>query len=139
MERQEFYNRTIETNNTIDLNQYKKQKLKKKHKKNAFKSYLCAFLILSTLILLAFTITKEIYIQKRCVDLAYSVEHYFTDGFNKKNKLLRVQEMSLIYSDGENAVVEASGLSKEEPHKKTTLKGNFKKDKNNSWILDELY
>ncbi|AOR22866.1 hypothetical protein [Clostridium taeniosporum] len=139
MERQEFYSRSIRKNNTIDLNQYKRKKLKKKHKRNVLISYLYAFLILSTILLSSFIITKEIYIQKRCVDLAYSVEHYFTTGFNKNDKLLRVQEMSLIYSDGKNAIVEVSGLSKEEPHKETTLKGNFKKNKNNSWILEEVY
>lgn len=139
MEKQGLYTKSIKKNNTINLNNYKKQKAKRKKKKNIFLSYLYAFLILSVLIISSFVITKGIYTQKRCVDLAYSVEHYFTTGFNKNDTLLRVQQMSLIYSDGENAMVEVSGLSKKEPHKKTTLKGNFKKNKNNSWILEEVY
>ena len=139
MERREFYSRNVKKNNTINLNQYKKQKIKKRKKRTLVKRYICTFFILVTLVVSSFIITKEIYVQKRCADLAYSVEHYFTNGFDKKNKLLRVQQMSLIYSDGENALVEASGLSKEEPHKQTILKGNFKKDKSNFWILDEVY
>ncbi|MBN1037749.1 hypothetical protein [Clostridium sp. ZS1] len=139
MERREFYSRNVKKNNTINLNQYKKQKIKKRKKRTLVKRYICTFFILVTLVVSSFIITKEIYIQKRCADLAYSVEHYFTNGFDKKNKLLRVQQMSLIYSDGENALVEASGLSKKEPHKQTILKGNFKKDKSNFWVLDEVY
>ena len=47
--------------------------------------------------------------------------------------------MSLIYCDGETAVVEASGLSKSEPHKSLSLKGSFKKDTNKSWYLEKIF
>ena len=46
--------------------------------------------------------------------------------------------MSLIYCDGETAVVEASGLSKIPPHKTTSVKGSFKKDNNKSWNLEKF-
>jgi len=47
--------------------------------------------------------------------------------------------MSLIYCDGETAIVEASGLSKNEPHKNISLKGSFKKNNNKSWSLEKIF
>ena len=87
----------------------------------------------------SFFITHNLYICSNSKDLEFAVEYNFTTGFSSENKLLRVQKMSLIYCDGETAVVEASGLSKNEPHKNVSLKGSFKKDNNKSWYLEKIF
>lgn len=126
-------------NKPLKLNKHKKKRLNKHRKRKLLKSYLRIFSVLFVIVSIGFFTAKKLYITNKCSDLAYSVEHNFTGGLSDKNKLLRVQEMDLIYSDGNTAVVEASGLSKSEPHKQTSLQGNFRKDKNNSWILEEIY
>ena len=86
----------------------------------------------------SFFITPTIYIHSNSKDLGFAVEYNLTTGFSSENKLLRVQKMSLIYCDGDTAIVEASGLSKNPPHKTTSVKGSFKKDKNKSWNLEKF-
>lgn len=109
------------------------RRIKAKAKK---RSMICMSFCLCIISLTAFFVARNSYISAKSTDLAYAVEYNFTHGFLSKNKLLRVQKMSLIYSDGESAVVEASGLSKEKPHKEVSVKGSFKKDSNKSWQLD---
>ena len=87
----------------------------------------------------SFFITHNLYVSSNSKDLAFAVEYNLTTGFSSENKLLRVQKMSLIYCDGETSVVEASGLSKNQPHKSVSIKGSFKKDKNNSWYLEKIF
>ena len=67
---------------------------------------------LGLITIVSFFITHDLYISSNSKDLGFAVEYNFTSGFSSESKLLRVQKMSLIYSDGETAVVEASGLSK---------------------------
>ena len=95
-------------------------------------------LCLCIISLTAFFVARNSYISTKSTDLAYAVEYNFTHGFLSKDRILRVQKMTLIYSDGESAVVEASGLSKEKPHKQVSLKGSFKRDSNKSWHLDSI-
>lgn len=102
------------------------------------KSALCTTLCLSIITVTAFFLAKNSYIAAKSTDLSYAVEYNFTHGFSSKNKLLRVQKMTLLYSDGESATVEAYGLSKEEPHKEISIKGSFKKDDHKSWHLDYI-
>ena len=99
------------------------------------------FLIISLglITIASFFITRNIYISINSKDLGFAVEYNFTTGFSSENKLLRVQKMSLVYCDGETSVVEASGLSKNEPHKNISIKGSFKKDKNKSWYLEKIF
>ena len=98
------------------------------------------FLIISLglIITTSYFITNKLYISNNSRDLGFAVEYNLTTGFSSENKLLRVQKMSLLYFDGEVAVVEASGLSKISPHKTTSIRGSFKKDSNKSWILEKL-
>ncbi|SFD33294.1 hypothetical protein [Clostridium uliginosum] len=128
----------MEKKNISQINRQKKC-IRKRKKKINMKKRFRLLLSLLAIIISSFFITKQLYISNKCTDLSYSVEHNFTTGLDSKNKLLRVQEMSLVYCDGETAVVEASGLSKSDPHKKTSIKGNFKKIKDSSWILQESY
>ena len=65
-------------------------------------------------------------------------EYYCTHGFSSKDKLLRVQTISLINCDNDTAVVEAQGLSKSMPHKSISIKGNFKKGIGSSWYLESI-
>lgn len=91
-------------------------------------------LIIST----SFLIADNLYLYTNSKDLEFVVEHNFTSGFSSENKLLRVQQMSLIYCDEDTAIVEAFGLSKEAPHKSTSIKGSFKRDNNNHWIFEKF-
>ena len=88
--------------------------------------------------LVSFFIAHNVYISNSSKDLGFAVEYNFTTSSSSENKLLRVQKMSLIYCDGETAIVEAFGLSKSEPHKSISLKGSFKKNNNKSWYLEKI-
>lgn len=103
------------------------------------KSIFCLIISLGLIIIISFFITHNIYIYSNCKDLGFAVEYNFTTGFSSENKLLRVQKMSLVYCDGETSVVEASGLSKNKPHKNISVKGSFKKDNNKSWCLEKIF
>ena len=94
---------------------------------------------LGLITIVSFFITHNIYISSNSKDLGFAVEYNFTTGFSSENKLLRVQKMSLIYCDGETAVVEASGLSKNEPHINISVKGSFRKDNHKSWYLEKIF
>lgn len=119
---------------------YKRRRKLKKHNIARAKKRNMLFLILSLsfITISAFYITHNIYISRNSKDLEFSVEYNFTSGFLSNNKLLRVQKMSLVYYDSETAIVEASGLAKDPPHKNTTLKGSFKKGDNKSWYLEKI-
>ena len=93
---------------------------------------------LGLIIITSLFITHNIYITSNSKDLGFAVEYNLTTGLSSENKLLRVQKMSLVYCDGETAVVEASGLAKTPPHKITSVKGSFKKDNNKSWNLEKI-
>lgn len=81
----------------------------------------------------------KLFLFNKCKDLTYAVEHFMTSRGNDDLKLLRVQTMKLVYSDGETAVVEAYGMGKSEPHATTSIKGHYKKDSFDSWTLDDSY
>ena len=118
----------------------KRRRLERKIIRRAKRKSIFFLLISLGLITIAsFFITRNIYISINSKDLGFAVEYNFTTGFSSENKLLRVQKMSLVYCDGETSVVEASGLSKNEPHKNISIKGSFKKDKNKSWYLEKIF
>ena len=119
---------------------YKKRKrlersilLKSKRKKTL---HLMISLVLITIT--SIFITNNLYVSSNSKDLGFAVEHNLTTGFSSENKLLRVQKMSLVYFDGETAIVEASGLSKNPPHQITSVKGSFKKDNNKFCIFEKF-
>ena len=103
------------------------------------RSILSLIISLGLITIASFFITHSMYISSNSKDLEFAVEYNFTTGFSSENKLLRVQKMSLIYCDGENAVVEASGLSKNEPHKNISVRGSFRKDNTKSWYLEKIF
>lgn len=77
----------------------------------------------------------QLYMKNKCKDLDFAVEHYLTSG-NDEDKLLRVQNISLIFSDDNTAVVKAYGLSKATPHSESTVEGHFRKGSSSSWTLE---
>lgn len=122
---------------------YKKRRRRRLQKnitlKNKRRLMLSLTVSFGLIIIASFFMTRDIYISSNSKDLGFSVEHNFTSGFSSENKLLRVQKMSLLYNDGETAVVEASGLSKAAPHKTISIKGSFKKDNKKSWCLEKIF
>lgn len=120
---------------------YKKRRRLERNIKKRAKRRAVLFLIISSVLITStsFFITHNLYVCSNSKDLEFAVEYNFTTGFSSENKLLRVQKMSLIYSDGETSVVEASGLSKNEPHKNVSIKGSFRKDNNKSWHLEKIF
>jgi hypothetical protein len=86
----------------------------------------------------SFFLTHNLYIHNNSKDLGFAVEYNLTTGFSSENKLLRVQQMSLIYFDGDTAIVKASGLNKNPPHEMNSIKASFKKDTNNCWKFENF-
>lgn len=102
------------------------------------KKILHLIISLTLIIITSFLLTRNLYVHNNSKDLGFAVEYNLTTGFSSENKLLRVQEMSLIYFDGDTAIVEASGLAKNPPHQTTSIKASFKKDINKCWILNNF-
>jgi hypothetical protein len=119
---------------------YKKRRRTKRHaisrskRKNTLSLIICVGIITIS----SFSITYNMYIHSNSKDLGFAVEYSLTNGFSSENKLLRVQKMSLVYFDGETAIIEASGLAKISPHKMTSIKGSYKKDASKSWHLEKI-
>lgn len=91
--------------------------------------------ILSIFFILSSSLIYKLYKKIKCRDLQYAVEYKLTSG-KSSERLLRVQHITLKFNDNEKAIVEVSGLSKDEPHRQTTIKGTFKKGSLDSWNLE---
>ncbi|MDS0524156.1 hypothetical protein NNC19_00610 [Clostridium sp. SHJSY1] len=115
--------------NKSELNRI--MRLKKTRKKR-----IRALILLIAVILLSTYLLRTLYIKNKSKDLQYAVEHSLTSG-DSKERLLRVDNISLIFDDNKKAIVEVSGLSKSEPHSSTKIKGTFKRGMLNSWELEE--
>lgn len=77
----------------------------------------------------------QLYNKNQRKDLQYAVEQSLTSG-NEDERLLRVQNISLLFNDSDAVVVEVVGLSKKEPHAITKIKASFRKGFMNSWDLE---
>ena len=106
-------------------------RLKKQKRKRRISLLICGVLVIG----IGFFIGYKLYIKNKCKDLGYAVEHYLTSK-KADNGLLRVQNMTLVFSDDTTAIVKAYGLSKEEPHEKSAVEGMFRKDSLDSWDLE---
>lgn len=95
-----------------------------------------ALLIIALIIALTALTAKNVFAYVKCQDISTAVEYLMTT--NVANALLRVQTMELKFSDGDTAVVDASGLSKEKPHQSRKVECHLRK-KNNSWKLENSY
>lgn len=117
---------------------YKKNKKSKSRLVSSKNLNLLPSICLIIIILTAMFITRTKYICNNSKNLQFAVEYNLTTGFSSKNKLLRVQTMSLISSDEESAIIEAFGLSKSAPHKSTIIRASFKRDNDRTWYLDKI-
>ena len=106
-------------------------RLKKQRRKRRISLLICGVLVIG----IGFFIGYKLYIKNKCKDLGYAVEHYLTSK-KADDGLLRVQNMTLVFSDDTTAIVKAYGLSKEEPHEKSAVEGMFRKDSLDSWDLE---
>lgn len=77
----------------------------------------------------------QLYNRYQRKDLQYAVEQSLTSG-NEDERLLRIQNISLLFKDSDAAVVEVTGLSKKDPHASTTIKGSFRIGFMDSWELE---
>lgn len=107
-----------------------------KRLKKIRKKRIRALILLVAIILFSTYLFHTLYIRNRSKDLQYAVEYSLTSG-DTKERLLRVDNISLIFNDNKKAIVEVSGLSKSEPHTSTKIKGTFKRGLLNSWELED--
>ena len=120
---------------------YKHQKpkhIRKTEIKPHKNSYIYSIITMSIIVISSYFITHNFYVFKNSQDLYYAVEYNFTKANNLNGSLLRVQYMTLISSDGQNATVEVSGLSKAKPHHTISLTGKFTRDNNKIWRIKEI-
>lgn len=110
------------------------QRLRMKRKRRR----LLLILILAVLIVISSFIIRNIYLNNKFQDLYYSANYNLTSRFGSE-KLLRINNMTLVFSDDKTAMVEAYGLSTEAPHKNIGIKGRFQKNTSGSWELENTY
>lgn len=77
----------------------------------------------------------QLYNRNQRKDLQYAVEQSLTSG-NDDDRLLRIQNISLLFNDSDAAVVEVVGLNKKNPHATIRIKACFRKGFMNSWELE---
>lgn len=77
----------------------------------------------------------KLYINIKCKDLYFAIEYQMTRS-SSKNKLLRIQSLSLVFLDDDVAIVEVSGLNKEKPYWQKNYKAFFRKNSNSTWKLE---
>ena len=110
------------------------QRLKKKRKRRKIKT----IIIVVLLVAISSFIIRELYLNNECKDLYYSANYNLTSTFSNE-KLMRVNNMTLIFSDNETAMVDAYGLSTESPHKTIGIRGRFLKSPSGTWELENTY
>lgn len=89
-------------------------------------------------IFILITFIRICYVEEHSKDLYYAVDHYMTSGFLNDKKVLRVDSMKLLFSDGKFAKVEIHGMYYKSPYFSKTYTANFEKDWNNSWKLKKV-
>lgn len=122
----------ITKKNIDNLTRVQRLRMKRKRRR------LLAIIIGIVLITISSLIIRNIYLNNKCEDIYYSANYNLTSRFNNE-KLLRVNNMTLVFSDNEIAMVEAYGLSTEVPHKTIGIKGRFMKSTSGSWDLQNMY
>ena len=100
-------------NRRTRMTRKERYKMRQRKRRRITLAVICVFLIVGGFV------TNKIITYKKCQNISSAVEYYTTSNID--NSLLRVQNMELKFSDGDTAVVTASGLS------------------NNSWKLENLY
>ncbi|GAB6167753.1 hypothetical protein JCM1393_02130 [Clostridium carnis] len=109
----------------------RRERLKQRRKR----FFIASSIIISLILLSSFTIYTLI-IRGKLKNLSYAVDYHFTSSSLKENRLLRVQEFNLEFSDNETAIIEAYGLTYKKPRENAKVKAYLKRDKNGVWKLD---
>lgn len=113
---------------------YKFHKNKRIKLIRAITNILILFIILITLVITL----KTLYIRNKCKDIYYSIDYYMTSTYSKNNRLLRVKEMNLSYSDEKNVIAIASGLDNESPHRYLSYKISLFKTERGYWKMESI-
>lgn len=76
---------------------------------------------------------------KKYKDINYAVENYMTTGLFNKNKLYKVDDARLNFSDGVSAVMSVSGVQNKSPHKNMKYDVFLEKNKKGIWKVKKVY
>lgn len=72
-------------------------------------------------------------------DLTYTVNHHFTSGYFNSDKLYNLDTIKVTFSDGNSAVVAASGMRKKYPHDTLHYKVFLEKNNRGIWKITKIY
>ncbi|WP_333861150.1 hypothetical protein [Clostridium sp.] len=97
------------------------------------------FIFSITVILLTVIIAKSIYISKKCIDINYAVENYFTTGIFNKYKIYNIENSTLSFSNGKDAFMKIKGISSKTPHQKVEYTVFLEKNTNGIWKIKKVY
>lgn len=75
----------------------------------------------------------------RCRNVTYAVERYMTTGIFNKHKLYRVDNYTLIFSDGIAAIIKVQGIEKKSPHRRVSYNVIMEKNKYGTWKKRRVY
>lgn len=90
-------------------------------------------------ILLTIVIIRNIYVSKKCTDINYTVENYFTTGIFNKYKIYNMEDVTLSFSNGKDAFITVKGISSKTPHHKVEYTVFLEKNNNGSWKVKKVY
>lgn len=97
------------------------------------------FIFSLTLILFAIIIIKNTYISKKCTNINYAVENYFTTGIFNKYKIYGMEDVNLSFSNGKDAFIKVKGISCKVPHHNVEYTVFLEKDSKGSWKVKKVY
>jgi hypothetical protein len=75
----------------------------------------------------------------RCGEVTYAVERYMTTGIFNRHKLYKVDNYTLIFSDGSAAIVKVQGIEKKPPHRRVSYNVIMEKNKFGTWKKRRVY
>ncbi len=111
-----------------------KRKVRLKKRRKMF--FLGTIIFLSCAIIFT-TLFYKLYINSKCKNLSYSINYTLTNKSEKKQRLLEVKDVNLVFQDDDSAIVDVSGPGKENPHSNTNVKASFKKTSFGVWKLNK--
>lgn len=82
---------------------------------------------------------KYIYISKRCTNINYAVQNYFTTGVFNNYKMYKLDTINLSFSNGTIAMVKIDGLEQKSPHKKVAYSVFLEKNSRGIWKVQKIY
>lgn len=89
--------------------------------------------------ILTIVIIRYNYTNKKSRDINYTVEKYITTGLLNTHKLYKIDNMKVVFSDGNIAVMNVSGLQDKAPHRNVNYKIFLEKKDNGAWKVKKVY